>query len=387
MKPFSPDKFLSLGPEGEKEMALLANAVQMGSGFLLLFAMSDSPLVLKEVNHRLNSQGSSNARLVTLEYNEDEQDATAADDLIEIGKSGESESAVWINMSGIEVSDRSAWKATLAALNAKRNEVMRKFRHPLILAGPKWLGALAADIAPDLWSVRSHTFTFPIPPVDSRDVIAAASLDSKDAIITLHDDGKEKPAEFYLDLANELKDSDKESDRKARAGLLRKAGMASSRESDFSSAIENMTEALDVFRSIGDKHQTAASLSDLALLLRHIGNKAEALEKAHEAVDLYEVQARKNPDAFIPDLSKSYSVLSNCQKQSGGNKAALESIVQAISTLKPLFLSLPKAFKDLMSALIQQYSECRENIGSEPDVEFLAEIVAKLTEKTSDTED
>ncbi|ERH29518.1 tetratricopeptide repeat protein, partial [Actinomyces sp. oral taxon 172] len=83
----------------------------------------------------------------------------------------------------------------------------------------------------------------------------------------------------------------------------------------------------------------AGSLNNLAIRLSEVGERAEALVAAREAVGLYRGLAEESPAAYTPNLAMSMSNLSNCLSAVGDWEAALEVAREA----RQLVDDLPQA--------------------------------------------
>ncbi len=80
----------------------------------------------------------------------------------------------------------------------------------------------------------------------------------------------------------------------------------------------------------------ARLVHNLANRLSAIGRREEALERAHEAVRIYEQLAKARPDAFLPNLAMSLSNLANMLSDLGRREEALEKAQQAMRIYEQL---------------------------------------------------
>ena len=119
----------------------------------------------------------------------------------------------------------------------------------------------------------------------------------------------------------------------------------------------------------------AASLNNLANLLRTVGRREEALARAHESVSIYRQLAQRRPDAFLPDLARSLAVRGGILAEVRPGEA-LESLAEAMSILTPFFSQLPRAYAPLMKDARDSYLSTAQSAGVAPDSAILDPVTA-----------
>jgi len=130
--------------------------------------------------------------------------------------------------------------------------------------------------------------------------------------------------------------------------------------------------------------EKARILNNLSVHLSSVGDKNGAIAASLRAVEIYARLAGTNPDAFEPDLARSYGALGNTYLIFDEHKKSATAFRRGISTLKRLFLLNPEAFGSLMIALVRNYHETSEEIKATPDMPLLSEILEILQKIKSD---
>ena len=120
------------------------------------------------------------------------------------------------------------------------------------------------------------------------------------------------------------------------------------------------------------------ALHQLAIYLSYLGRREEALTAIEEAVSNYRDLAAARPDAFLPDLAMSLSVLGDRLDELGRWVEAVARHREAVETLAPLFQSLPVAFAAAISIYAMDYMAACEHAGEQPDETLLGPIEEKL---------
>ena len=163
--------------------------------------------------------------------------------------------------------------------------------------------------------------------------------------------------------------------------LLPQASVALARLS-----VEIEKSLLDSFPAdSADDAERARVLNNLGNRYSYLGKRAEALEAAKRAVEIYERLAASNPDAFEPDLAMSYGALGNACRTFGEYEKSAKSFENGISTLKRLFTTYPDAYKPLMNALVDCYLKISKDIKITPSLSLLSDILEGL--KSNETAD
>ncbi|CAM3939657.1 tetratricopeptide repeat protein [Corallococcus exiguus] len=91
--------------------------------------------------------------------------------------------------------------------------------------------------------------------------------------------------------------------------------------------------------------ERARRQNNLSNRLSDMGQRAEALKAAQEAVALHRILAQSNPDAFQPDLSMSLSNLGARLSDMGHREDALNAFQEAVALRRVLAQSNPDAFQ------------------------------------------
>jgi hypothetical protein len=120
---------------------------------------------------------------------------------------------------------------------------------------------------------------------------------------------------------------------------------------------------------------TAAAVGQYGNRLSNLGRREEALTAAEEAVAILRRLAEARPDAFLPDLARSLSVMADCFEGLEETEQALSANHEAVEILSPYFLAHPQAFASLMDWIVQGYLRRCESAGQQPDVDLVMPIV------------
>jgi tetratricopeptide (TPR) repeat protein len=88
----------------------------------------------------------------------------------------------------------------------------------------------------------------------------------------------------------------------------------------------------------------ASLLNNLAVRLRDLGRREQALAAAEEAVGLRRPLAADRPDAFTPDLARSLNNLANTLSELGRREQALAAAEEAVRLRRVLAAARPDAF-------------------------------------------
>jgi len=129
-----------------------------------------------------------------------------------------------------------------------------------------------------------------------------------------------------------------------------------------------------------------ASLSNLGVRLGDLGRREEALAASQEAVDIRRRLAQSRPDAFLPGLATSISVMSDVLAALGRDGEAAKASTHALEILAPFVERYPQTYGDLartIGADILRYSDAA---GERPD-NALLERVARALGGGADTDE
>jgi hypothetical protein len=101
-----------------------------------------------------------------------------------------------------------------------------------------------------------------------------------------------------------------------------------------------------------------------------MGHRSEALRSIAEAVDIYRKLAGTNPDAFLPDLARSYYAWGTILLEAAPLDAS-EKFGEGVRIIAPYVAKIPQAFLPLGLALSDGYLKACSSAGIEPDPEIL----------------
>ena len=235
---------------------------------------------------------------------------------------------VWVQMLAQDPTGQTQWDAARASLLARLNEgrewLVRDFARPLVLCFPLSWRHRAAQIAPDLWHVRSYTAALqaslpnaPTPdtviarPSNPQAYTEAALLPVQNALTQARTRFAAQPK--VLNLKREL------------SIALDDLGQVFLDNGDERAALEAYRESLGLSRqlqaALGDSPQV---LDDLAVSLERLGraDKMDApqrLDAVREAVLLRErlVAAMPDSDFYAQRLTTARNILAEVQPATG----------------------------------------------------------------------
>jgi len=119
----------------------------------------------------------------------------------------------------------------------------------------------------------------------------------------------------------------------------------------------------------------AMSLNNLANRLSGLGRREEALDKALEAVRLYEQLAKARPDTFLPNLAISYGAKGVILRNMERHAEAAAAFAQGIQAITPLFQKVPMAFVQPIGGLSNDYLRAIKQAQLQPDESMLAPVI------------
>ncbi|MBI4027858.1 MAG: tetratricopeptide repeat protein [Verrucomicrobia bacterium] len=274
-----------------------------------------------------------------------------------------------------------AWRHGLASLNQQRNPLLRRFHCPLVLVVAPWLHPLLREAAPDLWSLRTAVVAVtPSPePHPPGEVVRRELVPFHFALAEAASD-----PDYALEQAERLRN--KSGLKAARAQLLLRAGNGFYERVRFDPAEKCFREAAAILAALAPQSpkfqdKWAGALNNLANVLSTLGQREEALEKAQEALRIYEQLAKAHPDAFLPGLAMSCGSRGAVLRDLERHAEAAASFAQGIRGLEPLFRRSPAAFVGLIESLCRNYLKAMEKAAQHPDMALLApvqQVVDKL---------
>jgi len=115
-----------------------------------------------------------------------------------------------------------------------------------------------------------------------------------------------------------------------------------------------------------------------------MGQRSEALASIEEAVRIRRALAEANPDAFLPDLAMSLSVLGDCLEGMERHTEARDAAAKSLRALAPFFTRLPGVFDGLAKATVRDYILRSQRLGLEPDLELLSPYLPLFESGESD---
>jgi tetratricopeptide (TPR) repeat protein len=142
-------------------------------------------------------------------------------------------------------------------------------------------------------------------------------------------------------------------------------------------ALETAREAVTFRRELAGQNRAAllpnlaSSLNNLANRQSAVGQRAEALASITEAVHHYRALAETNPDAFLPDLARSLSVQGDILAALGRPLEAHDAASEALVYLAPSFERYPDVFDDLAKLTLHAYLLRTQALGEEPEDSLL----------------
>jgi len=146
-------------------------------------------------------------------------------------------------------------------------------------------------------------------------------------------------------------------------------------------ALETAREAVKLYGELAGQNRAAflpdlaMSLNNLANMQSEVGQRAEALETAREAVQLYGQLHDAHNEAFAEFMAKALWTMSGILGQLNQHAAAILSLAQALRTILPEAEKYPQAHLPLCLALARDYFAAAEASQIAPDTELLSEVM------------
>jgi tetratricopeptide (TPR) repeat protein len=113
-------------------------------------------------------------------------------------------------------------------------------------------------------------------------------------------------------------------------------------------------------------------------MLSNLGRREEALAASQEAVDIRRRLAQTRPDAFLPDLATSISVMSDALAALDRHDDAAKAATQALEVLAPFVERYPQTYNGLARAIGADVLKYSEAAGQMPDAILLARVAKAL---------
>ena len=173
-----------------------------------------------------------------------------------------------------------------------------------------------------------------------------------------------------------------------RARILNNLANRQSEVGQRAEALATAGEAVTLYRELVQRNpqdnpdaflpDLAGSLNNLANRQSEVGQRAEALATAGEAVTLYRELVQRNPDAFAVDLARSYGPLGNALTALDRFGEAASAFADGLRTLLPDVERYPQALVGLAVGLVQGYARACEQAKLEFDSKLMAEAMRIL---------
>ncbi len=112
-----------------------------------------------------------------------------------------------------------------------------------------------------------------------------------------------------------------------------------------------------------DSAERARLLNNLGSILSELGRRAEALQAAQEATDIYRQLAAANPQAFQPDMAMSLNNLGNRLSELGRREEALQAAQEAVSIRRQLAAANPQAFQPKLAMSLNNLGSILSELG------------------------
>jgi tetratricopeptide (TPR) repeat protein len=143
-----------------------------------------------------------------------------------------------------------------------------------------------------------------------------------------------------------------------RAGRLNNLGARLSELGRREEALKATEQAVETYGALAKRNpeafqpDLAMSLNNLGNSLSELGRREEALKATAQAVELRRALAKRNPEAFQPALAMSLNNLGNRLSELGRREEALAHYEAAASNLRPFFERNPPAFEQRMVMVV-----------------------------------
>src|SRR5262249_49364659 len=122
----------------------------------------------------------------------------------------------------------------------------------------------------------------------------------------------------------------------------------------------------------------AARAGTLGIRLSNLGRREEALAASQEAVAIRRRLAETRPDAFLPDLASSVSVMSDALAALDRHGEAAQAATQALEILAPFVERYPQTYQGLARTIGADVLRYCEAAGHQPDNALLARVAEAL---------
>lgn len=281
---------------------------------------------------------------------------------------------------------REAWQYGLAALNERRNPLIKHFSCPMVLVGAPWLQTVLREMAPDLWSIRTAVVAVTPAPESSSDNAFRGEnnlLRHSTDLVTKVDETSSDP-DYALEQAKRLQG--KPGLEANYASLLLRAGKGFYDRVRYDTAEEVLREAVTILETIAVTSPEiqvtlASALNTLTITLSKLGQREDALTKSEQAVQIYEQLAKTRPEAFLPDLAMSLNNLSISLSELGRREEALAKIAQSVQIREQLAKARPEAFLPDLAGSLNNLSTILSELGRRKEAMAKSEQALQINEQ------
>src|SRR5262249_60366487 len=122
------------------------------------------------------------------------------------------------------------------------------------------------------------------------------------------------------------------------------------------------------------------SLNNLGIRLSNLGRREDALAASQEAVDIRRRLAQTRPDAFLPDLARSISVMSDALAALDKHEEAARAATQALEILAPFVEGYSQTYQGLARTIGADILRYCEAAGQQPDTTLLARVARAMAD-------
>ena len=274
---------------------------------------------------------------------------------------------VWVQLTAIDGTEEAGWDQVRAELLSRLNEarewLVRSYARPLVLCLPAAWRTQVAQLAPDLWHIRSYSAKVqPVAATSAPAGLADTQNSSLQAVVMR----QLNPVSTNVAAARA-----RLAKKPADPALMRELSVALSEVGDVQLELGAITEALGIYhesleifhqlrRVLGDSPQVlrdlSVSLSKVGDAQTQAGQGAEALSACRESLEICRQlrQALGDSPQVLRDLSVSLSKVGEAQTQAGQGAEALGAYRESLEICRQLRQALgdsPQVLRDLSVSL------------------------------------